>query len=233
MVLLSIAALAIGLTVIGFAVLSRPGSSLADEVTAPLTSVPAGLADGRALGRADAPVTVEIWSDFQCPGCRQLAQLVEPPLIEEFVASGAARLVYRDAAFQGKRVGRPYDESVEPAAAARCAADQGRFWQMHDWLFANWDGENQGAFRAERLRAIAQGAGLELAAYDACMAVGDRQAAVRAETNEGVAAGVNATPTLFINGRAYVGGLSVPEVSTAIRAVAGEGRLRTAPSGNR
>jgi protein-disulfide isomerase len=117
--------------------------------------------------------------------------------------TGKVKLVYRDAAFQGQRY--DYDESTEAAAASRCAADQGLFWQMHDWLFANWNGENQGAFAAPRLRAIATAAGLDLARYDACMAAGDKQTAVRDETAGGVAAGIDQTPTLIINGMKFVG----------------------------
>jgi len=216
MVLFTVAALAIGLAVVGYAVLQRGGSAPVDDLSPPGVAIPTELADGRTLGRADAPVTVEIWSDFQCPACGLLAERVEPSLIAEHVTPGTARIVYRDAAFQGIRTGATYDESVESAAAARCAADEGKFWQMHAWIFANWDGENQGAYRADRLRAIAQAAGLDMAAYDACMATGDKQVAVRAETADGVSGGINATPTLIINGSLYSGPLSVPEISRAI-----------------
>jgi protein-disulfide isomerase len=161
------------------------------------------VADGRILGSPDAKVTVEIWSDFQCPACMTFATGLEPLTISGYVVTGKVKLVYRDAAFQGQRYA--YDESTEAAAASRCAADQGLFWQMHNWLFANWNGENEGAFAAPRLRAIATAAGLELATYDSCMAAGDQQTAVRTETASGLAAGINQTPTLFINGIKIVG----------------------------
>ncbi len=217
MVLFTVGALAVGLAIIAFAVFGRPGAGpTTDDLTNPLSNIPAELADGRTLGRADAPVTIEIWSDFQCPACRTLAMRTEPSIITDFVVPGTVKFVYRDAAFQGARGSNPnYDESVEPAAAARCAADQGRFWQMHDWLFANWDGENEGAFRAARLRLIAEAAGLELGAYDACMATGDQQAAVRSETAAGLSSGVDSTPTMFINGTPIVGAPTPAELSAA------------------
>ena len=220
MVLFTGAALVIGLAVVIFALLGQPATP-SEQLQAPLAEVPVGLADGRALGSAQAPVTVDVWSDFQCPGCRQLATRVEPPLIVQFVKTGQARLVYHDAAFQGANVGAAYDESVESAAAARCGGDQGKFWQMHDWIFANWNGENLGAFRAERLRAIAEAAGLDMTSYDSCMAVGDKQAAVRNETSQALSNGVNQTPTLFINGIAFTGQTSVPAIGDAIVAAAG------------
>jgi protein-disulfide isomerase len=221
MALFTAAALLIGAGIIVFALVTRPPAPT-DDVIAPAVTVPENLADGNVLGSATAPVTVEIWSDFQCPGCRSLAQRVEPSLIGQYVVPGTAKLVYRDAAFQGQYAGRPYDESVEPAAAARCGAEQDKFWTMHDWIFANWNGENEGAFRAERLRAIAQGAGLDLAAYDACMATGEKQAAVRAETSQAAASGINVTPTVIINGRVHQGALSAAEIGAAIAAAAGD-----------
>ncbi|HEY4957287.1 MAG TPA: thioredoxin domain-containing protein, partial [Caldimonas sp.] len=131
MVVFTVAALLVGAVVVAFALLTRPTVST-DSLSAPVAEVPAGLADGRALGRVGAPVTVDIWADFQCPGCGQLARRVEPPLITQFVAPGMARFVFHDAAFQGARASNPWDESVEAGAAARCAADQGKFWEMHD-----------------------------------------------------------------------------------------------------
>jgi protein-disulfide isomerase len=133
------------------------------------------------------------------------ATTIEPPTISTYVMTGKVRLVYHDAAFQGQKSHSTYDESVEAAAAARCAADQGLFWQMHNWLFANWNGENQGAFNADRLGAMATGAGLDKGQYDACMAVGDKQAAAQTETQAAVSANVNQTPTIIVNGQTIVG----------------------------
>lgn len=220
MALLTAGALLVGLVVIGFAVLSRPPAP-SDELVAPIYQAPAALADGRALGAVDAPVVVEIWSDFQCPACKRFAEVVEPALVRDVVEPGTARLEYRDMAFLGRPSG--YDESVEAAAAGRCAADQGRFWPFHAWIFANWNGENQGAFRTERLRQMAQDAGLDLAEYDSCMASGQQQAAARAETSAGASQGINSTPSVIINGEVYRGQLDAAAITAAIRAAAGGG----------
>jgi protein-disulfide isomerase len=199
---------------------SAPRSVDVGSLKAPLSDVPATLADDRSLGRSDAPVTLEIWSDFQCPACGQLASLVEPTLIREYVTAGTLRFVIRDAAFQGKRSGAAYDESVEAAAGARCAAAQDAYWPFHNWLFANQVGENEGAFRDERLRGIATAAGLDVVAWDACRATGEEQAAVRAETQLAVEQGVNATPTMYLNGQVIVGLKSAGELGTLIEAAA-------------
>lgn len=199
---------------------TAPRSVGIDSLRAPLSAVPVSLADGRTLGEPDAPVTLEIWSDFQCPACGQLAEMVEPNLIREYVTDGTLRLVLRDAAFQGQRGGAAYDESVEAAAGARCAAAQNAYWPFHNWLFANQVGENQGAFRDERLRGIATAAGLDVAAWDTCRATGEQQAAVRAETQQALAQGVNATPTLYLNGAVIVGLKSAEELGGMIEAAA-------------
>ena len=219
MVLMTLGALVVGGAIVSYALLTQSRTPT-DTLYAPTFDVPAAQANGRELGSPNAPVVVDIWADFQCPGCRQLATLIEPPIITQFVVPGYARLVFHDAAFQGAKVNSSWDESVQPAAAARCAADQGRFWQMHDWLFANWNGENQGGFRPDRLRQIAQSAELDMSAYDRCMAVGDKQAAVKADTKAAVADGINSTPTVRLNGQTYTGQMTVKGLGDAIMAVA-------------
>ena len=199
---------------------SAPKSVDVASLQAPISQVPSDLTDGRTLGKADAPVTLEVWSDYQCPVCGQFAELVEPSLIRTYVANGTLRIIDHDAAFQGARAATAYDESVEAGAGARCAAEQNLYWPFHNWLFANQVGENQGAFRDERIRAIATAAGLDVVAWDACRATGEQQAAVRAETQQAVAGGVNATPTMHLNGQVIVGLRSAAELGAMIEAAA-------------
>jgi protein-disulfide isomerase len=190
------------------------------SLQAPMVPTSLDLASGREVGKADAPVTLEVWSDYQCPACGQFAELVEPVLVRKYVTTGVLRIIIRDAAFQGQRSSSSYDESVEAAAAALCAAAQDKFWPYHDWLFANQVGENQGAFRDERVRGIANAVGLDIAAWDACRATGEQQAAVRAETQQALAKGVNATPTMYLNGQAIVGLKSADDLGVLIEAAA-------------
>jgi protein-disulfide isomerase len=212
----------LGIVAFGALVLFGGGASQADTASllTPSQPTPTALADGRAIGKPDAPVTLELWSDFQCPVCGQFARTVEPQLIATHVTPGTLRIVHRDAAFQGARSGSAYDESVEAAAGARCAADQGRYWPYQDWAFANQSGENQGAFADGRLRSIATAAGLDVTAWDACRATGQQQPAVRDETSAAVANGVNATPTMTINGQTIVGLRTATELGQLIEAAA-------------
>lgn len=222
MVLITAAALIVGVVFIGAVVVmqNRPSGdgTLPLGLSAPTDPIPAGaVVDGQLIGDPNAPVTLEVYSDFQCPACRTFAEETEPLLRETYVVNGTLKIAYKDAAFQGQRGSNPdYDESVEAAAAARCAGAQGEFWTYHDWLFANWDGENQGAFRAERLQAIADAIGLDRASWDACVASGTEQAAVRTATNESVAAGIKLTPTLNVNGQVIEGAASYAQLSPII-----------------
>ena len=212
----------LGVLALGALILLQGGGTKVDTtgLVAPILPTPTALADGRAIGKADAPVTIEVWSDFQCPVCGELARTVEPALVTKYVTPGTLRIVHHDAAFQGAKSSSSYDESVESAAGARCAAVQGRYWPFQDWTFANQSGENEGAFAADRLKAIATEAGLDIPAWQTCIGAGDQQKAVRAETAQAVAAGVNATPTMVLNGTTIVGLRSVTELGGLIEAAA-------------
>ncbi len=217
------AALLVGIVVIAFAFVSKPAgpASPSGGLIAPTTTIPTELVDGRSMGYAEAPVTLDIWADFQCPYCGQVARLIEPALIDQYVVPGYVRLVFHDLAFLGQSSSSGWDESVEAASAARCAADQGLFWQMHDWLFANQAGENAGGFAEDRLRSIAEAAGLDMGAYDSCMAAGDKQASVESDTSDEFAAGIHSTPTIKLNGSLYTGRLTLPDIEGAISAAVG------------
>jgi len=171
--------------------------STPSALNTPPTSYNAALVNGEDLGSADAPVTLEIWSDFQCPFCSQLARTYLPQLVSDFVVDGELRLVPRDVDFVGR--GDP-NESVEAAVAASCAAEQGKYWQYHDILLWNQIGENRGAFSETRLGQMADQVGLDRRSWDQCRTDPAREAAVAATTSEAIAAGINGTPTLVLNG---------------------------------
>ncbi len=220
---LTIAAVLVGVVIIAIALLNQPqtGPTPTGELSPPSATVPPGQAEDRTLGSASAPVQMDIWADFQCPFCGQLARSVEPPLIDQFVVPGYARFVFHDLAFLGQRSASGWDESVEAASAARCAADQDLFWQMHDWLFANQDGENEGGFAQDRLRSIAAAADLDMSAYDSCMAAGDKQASVESDSSSASASGINSTPTISLNGIFYKGKLTASDIGAAIASALG------------
>ncbi len=174
----------------------RPGGLSAGPTPTPAaspTAVTALPVDGMSLGLASALVTIEIWADYQCPYCGLQAHGIEPSIVRDHVATGVARLVFRDFAFLGR-------ESTDAAVAARCAEAQGRFWDYHDLLFASQRGENQGAFVRQSLLGLGRFAGLDEAAFGACLDDPAIAKAVADETAAGRGHGIESTPTLRISG---------------------------------
>ena len=213
---------------------SRPsgGGDIGADLTPPAATIdPTIPIDGMTMGAADAPVTLEVYSDFQCPGCGQFARLTEPELRANEIRAGTLRIIVHDAAYQGRRGSDPsFDESVEAAAAARCAGAQGRFWDYSDWLFQNQSGENQGAFRLERLQAIATAVGLDMTTWQTCFDAGTEQQAVVKATNDATAAGVASTPSIVINGVHHDGSYAYDALKPVIAAAAAAAGGAPSPS---
>jgi protein-disulfide isomerase len=186
------------------------GNSAAD---APITDPPPVEADvpvdGRAMGNADAPVTLVEYGDFQCPGCGQFARSIESDIVENYVKTGQVVFEYRDFAFLG-------DESLDAAEAARCAQDQGKFWEMHHMLFYNQEGENQGAFSRGRLDDMAERVGLNMDEYTTCMDSNTHAEAVELSTQGGSSAGVVSTPSFLVNGELLSGVNNYDAIASAI-----------------
>lgn len=153
--------------------------------------------DGVTLGSSNAPIVVEVFEDFQCPYCQRFTLEVEPQLIDTYIRPGMVRLVFRDLPFLG-------EESRWAAVAGRLAAQQDRFWPMHDYLFANQLGENVGSFTPDRLMAMAQAAGLDMDTFIAGLQVPAARALyadIQSEARQAATSlGVKATPTVVVNG---------------------------------
>lgn len=143
-------------------------------------------------GAAEAQVTVVEFSDFQCPFCKQMHTTLSKLL--EFYP-GKVKLVYRDFP-----VDSTHRQARQAAHAARCANDQGKFWEYHDVLFT----ESPKLTRAE-LKLYAQQVGLDAAKFETCLSSGIHSAAVQKDIDEGKRLGITGTPAFFINGRPLQG----------------------------
>lgn len=161
------------------------------------------------LGNPDAKVSIVEFADFQCPFCGGYHQTVEPVLIADYVKTGKVNLIYKHLAFLGP-------ESLTAAIAAECAADQGKFWEYHDYLFEHQQGENQGAFTQDKVIAFGQALGLDATRFDKCVKGSETIERVQADTEEAQKVGVASTPTFFVNGVPLVGLKSPDEFKQAI-----------------
>jgi protein-disulfide isomerase len=192
-------ALAAGLVLVVILFLAtRPAQGL--TLVPPGDPAPVGIADGRSLGSAGAPVTLDVYEDFQCPACALYSRATEPRLIREYVTGGRLRIVFHDFSFIGQ-------ESLAAATAARAAGAQDAFWPYHDWLFANQNGENRGGFRRDVLVEIARRVGLDVARFERDLNDPANAAAVRAETASASSVPVSSTPTLVVNGKVIESGV--------------------------
>lgn len=154
--------------------------------------------DGRVLGDPGAPVTLVEWADYQCPFCGAFSKEIMPRVIEDFVKTGRLKIEFKDLPFLDSASG--YGESDMAAEAAACAADQGKFWEMEETIFANQHGENEGAYSKGRLKQMAVLAGLDSEQFNTCFDDRVHKDEVQAMQAEAVAAGITSTPTLVING---------------------------------
>ncbi len=173
-------------------------------------------ADGSAMGDPAAPVVINEYSDFQCPFCKRFHDETLALIVRDYVSQGKVYFVYHH--FPVVDRGSSLEESHLAANAAVCAARQNRFWEFHDVLFANQNGENIGTFVSRRLEAMAESAGLDMTAYKDCLANGRPDAVVRADVAAAIDAGLSSTPSFVINGDLLVGAQSYAVFQTSIEA---------------
>jgi protein-disulfide isomerase len=147
-----------------------------------------GIEGDPVRGDAAAPLVLVEYTDFQCPFCGRHFATTWPSLASDYVDTGKLRYVLRDFPLEAI-----HPQAFKAAEAARCAGDQGRYWEMHDVLF-----QNQKALGEPQLKQYAEGLGLDSAAFEACLEDGHHADAVRADLTEGQGAGINGTPSFFL-----------------------------------
>ena len=153
----------------------------------PNTAYKAELGSLPIRGDKDAPVTIVMWSDFQCPFCGRVEPTITKVLADY---KGKVRLAWHDLPL-------PFHQNAMPAAmAARAAAEQGKFWDMHDKLFAN-----QTNLDRPSLDKYAQEVGLNMSKYKAAMDSDKFKKEITADSEAGAKIGARGTPAFFINGK--------------------------------
>jgi protein-disulfide isomerase len=152
-------------------------------------------ADGPARGNPDAPVTIIGFSDFECQFCGRAAETLRT--VEQRYGD-KVRIVHRDYPLVSHK------GATKAAEAAHCAAEQGKFWEMHDKLFAKG-----GSIARPDLTRFARELQIETEPFESCVDSGKYKATWQRSFEEGGALGVRSTPTFFINGRLVAGAASL------------------------
>lgn len=172
-------------------------------------------ASGHSMGDPNAPVKIVEYSDFQCPFCANFWRETEHQIVETYVKTGKVYFTYHSFGNWvsdniNSQAGTTNNESEMAALASFCAADQEKFWEYHDYLFANQNGENEGGFARNRLDAFAEKLGLDMTAFKTCMDSGKYTAEIAQDAQDGVTAITQApnydgkgygTPSFIVNGR--------------------------------
>lgn len=137
---------------------------------------------------------VDIYEDFQCPICQQFESL-QANYIDSLITEKKAKVTFHVLSFIG-------DESVRAANAAACSADEGKFVAFHNAMYANQPAtENSGEWSNDRIIDIAKTAGISSDAFSSCVKEGKYQTWVTKAAEAAAKAGVNSTPTVFVNGK--------------------------------
>ena len=185
---------------------SGSDSARAQQALAPVTAA------DRSIGRADAPVTVVEYASFACNHCADWHRFVYPAFKTRFIDTGQVRLVFRNLPTL------PEEMSLPGAALARCAAPE-RFFDVASALMLGQDAVFRGGTREDWYAPAIAVSGRTQAQIEACAATPATRAAINRDIDSALAAGVDSTPSFFVNGRRVtdrsLGGLEV-----AIRAAA-------------
>lgn len=177
------------------------------------------LGDAPMKGDPNAPMTIVEYSDYQCPYCERFFNQTMGALVQEYIDTGKARLVFKD--FPLENIHPQAAKAAEAARCVRLAADGSdeAYFAMHDKLFAGqaeWSGN---AAAVDVFVRYATELGHDGAAIAECINSGSQTAAVRADLQEGLQFGVGGTPTFFINGQSFVGAQPIANFRSAIAMV--------------
>ncbi len=157
------------------------------------------IGDSPILGSKNAKVSIIEFADFRCPFCERFFKDSETQIIKNYVETGKANFVFKHYAFLGQ-------QSTWAGEAAECANEQGKFWEFHNWLYKNQAAESNLAYYSKaNLIKYAGKVSLNLNQFSSCLNSDKYADKISSDLTEGQNAGVNGTPTIFINGHKVVG----------------------------
>ncbi len=188
---------------------------------APPGALPAGIETGVTgdgdpyVGSPQARVTIEEFADFECVPCLEFVRDIEPRLIAAYVATRKVRIILHTVAFFG-------GESATAAEGARCAQDQGKFWEYWTAVFRSQETEASVASYIPHLLAVARQAGLIPRPLGICLESRHYLSAVSKETRRAVRRGITVMPAFLINGQKMTGAVTFEGMASLI-----EGALST------
>jgi len=143
------------------------------------------------LGKADAPITLVEFGDYQCHFCNVFYHNTEHEILENYVMTGKVNVIFKDYTIIGQ-------DSINAAHAAHCAGEQGKFWQYHNTLYDNWGGENNGWASQENLVKFAQQVELDMNEFTQCNIQGKYAQIISTSNTDAQTLGLTGTPAFYI-----------------------------------
>ena len=143
------------------------------------------------LGSADAQITIVEFGDYQCEACYHWFHNTRDTLIDNYIETGKAKLIFVDLPFIGQ-------DSRIAAQASYCAEDQGKYWEYHEILYIFQEGENSGWADRDRLNSFAFSLDMNMDEFNDCMDYSKYAKRVQANYDQAVKNGVQGTPTFII-----------------------------------
>lgn len=205
--IVAVAVLAVALVIFNNSALGASSARISFD---PPAAAPLDKCGAASCGSDNAPVTLDVFADFQCPYCLQFEPVLQQ-LAGPYIDTGKVKLVYHNFTIIGP-------ESDTAAQAAMCAGDQNKFWMFANDLFKHQGTENSGVFTAANLKQLAAAAGLNTATFNSCLDSGKYKAAVAQQLADGQQKGVQATPSFFVNGQMHAGGVPYDQLTALINA---------------
>jgi len=154
------------------------------------------------LGDPSAQITIVEFGDYQCEQCYAWFHETKPAIVQDYIDTGKANLVFVDLAFLGK-------DSIPASMATYCAEDQEMYWDYHDLLYNSQESVDSGWANSERLKAFAFSLGLDMELFESCLDSGKYSKRVQYNIQQAKDNGVRGTPGFFIvgpDGQQKIGG---------------------------
>jgi len=178
------------------------------EDVPPAAPVPAVTKDDHVKGKDNAKVTLIEYSDFQCPYCVRHEETLKA-VVEKY--PNDVRIIYRHFPLSSL-----HPLAQKAAEASECASAQGKFWEMHEKIFALTD--SAGGLTIDGMKAAAKDLKLDEGKFNTCLDKGEMASKVSKMYQDGMAAGVSGTPAVFINGQIIEGAVPLEQFESMVKA---------------
>lgn len=173
------------------------GTTTNNSATAMIAGVPqisVGIGSLPAYGQSSAPVTWIEFSDYQCPFCQRLVYQTNANIKTNYVATGKVKMYWRDLPLSF------HDKAIDMAAAARCANEQNKYWEMHDKIFekqSSWASISKAQVKST-VKGYATDIGIDATKFETCFASNKYTSAITKDMQDASSLGVSGTPGIFV-----------------------------------